>query len=141
MRFHDFLTQNQVIFIFIATIMAYALTKITGSIEKNIIRPYIKEMKLVSHTKNINVVSTFIEFGIILLIIYLFYRFLIKRGYIINNNSVNDSVNDKNAKGDTNANGNGNGNKNKDKVNKIVKAISPAIATTIATAIGTAIAL
>ena len=91
MNFRDFLVQDEVVNIFLGTIIAYGLTKFTESVEKNIIRPFIKKnVRITGKTKLGNIFSSFLELSIILVVVYLFYRFITKRNNVknINNNTV-----------------------------------------------------
>jgi len=98
MNFWDFLTQDEVINIFLGTIIAYGLTKFTESVERNVIRPFIKKnIRVTGKTKIGNVFSSFIELSIVLVSVYLFYRFITKRrnakNIISNTNNITSKEN------------------------------------------------
>lgn len=88
MEFYDFLTQKDVIYIFLGIIIAYGLTKFTESVEKNLLRPFIKNMRITGQTKTGNVLSSFLELSILFIVIYLFYRFLKKKDKLPKNNNT-----------------------------------------------------
>lgn len=80
MEFWDFLLRDQVIDIFLGTLIAFGLTRFAESLEKNVLRPFIKKnVRVTGQTKLGNVFSSFLELTVVMVLVYLVYRFAVKR--------------------------------------------------------------
>ena len=77
MELRDFLLRDQVIETFLATLVAFGLTQFIGSLEKNIFRPFVRQN--VPQHKFANALSGLLGLVVILVIVYLSYRYVAKR--------------------------------------------------------------
>lgn len=76
MEFSDFLLRDQVVEIFLGTLLAFGLTRFAESLEKNVFRPFIRNnVSIKGQSKLGNVLSSFIGLLLVLFLVYLVYRY------------------------------------------------------------------
>jgi large-conductance mechanosensitive channel len=74
----SFIIENGVIGTFIGTIAGFAITNYFQALEKNVIRPFILERFRVTGASRMgNVASATLELIVVILIVYLMYRWIV----------------------------------------------------------------
>ncbi len=93
--FVSFIVENNLISLFMAALFAYALNGLINSLKTNIIEYYLNKLFKTSNNNLINLFISFLQFLLIITIIYFFYTYVLRKiadKYKNNKSKFNDNL-------------------------------------------------
>ena len=110
MDIKTFLSKYEVMVTFIGTILAFTVTNFIESIERNLLRPFIRKyFRVTGQTRLGNVLSELLAVIIIMTTVYLIFKYTIEN-YLPENKSDGDNSAGNNSAGNNSAGNNSAGN-------------------------------